>query len=500
MVGLSILSGAHLPLAQKVVAGAARRRRRRRAAGRGRQHPDARPRRACRSSASRRRLPDRHAGSTRSSSCVRGSAWSGEHDERPPVDLGSRASRSSRSTARRTWSERRREAIGEPGEYPFTRGIHPLMYRKRPWTMRQYSGFGTAAETHERFLYLIEHGQTGLNVAFDLPTQCGLDSDDPMAEGEVGRVGMAVDTLADMEEAFDGIDLNEITVSLTINGAAVADHGHVLRDGAKARLRPRDAARHGPERHPQGVRRPRHLDLPGRAVACAWSATPSSSARANVAEVQPGQRLRLPHPRVAGRRRPRRWPTASPSPAPTSTTCSRAGSTSTTFARGLSFNFDIHGNLWEQVAKFRAGRRLWAQILKEQLRREEPALDAAAHDRRRRRRRPHHRAAREQHRARRLLRPGQRARRGTQTMALCSYDEAYTIPSEQAAQLSLRTMQILMHEIGAVRHGRSRWPAPTSSRRTTNEMEQRIVAIMERARRARAASCRPSPRAACRPR
>ncbi len=112
-------------------------------------------------------------------------------------------------------------AIGEPGEYPFTRGIHPLMYRQRPWTMRQYSGFGTAAETHERFIYLIDRGQTGLNVAFDLPTQCGLDSDDPMAEGEVGRVGMAVDSLVDMEEAFAGIPLNEITVSLTINGSAV---------------------------------------------------------------------------------------------------------------------------------------------------------------------------------------------------------------------------------------------------------------------------------------
>ena len=110
--------------------------------------------------------------------------------------------------------------IGVAGQYPFTRGIHPLMYRKRPWTMRQYSGFGTAAETHERFLYLIRHGQTGLNVAFDLPTQCGYDSDHPMAEGEVGRVGMAVDSLADMEQAFEGIDLNKITVSLTINGAA----------------------------------------------------------------------------------------------------------------------------------------------------------------------------------------------------------------------------------------------------------------------------------------
>ncbi|NLZ42022.1 MAG: methylmalonyl-CoA mutase, partial [Comamonadaceae bacterium] len=110
--------------------------------------------------------------------------------------------------------------LGRPGEYPFTRGIHPLMYRKQPWTMRQYTGFGNAADTNARFKYLIANGQTGLNVAFDLPTQCGLDSDDAQAEGEVGRVGMAVDTLRDFEIAFDGIDLDRITVSLTINGAA----------------------------------------------------------------------------------------------------------------------------------------------------------------------------------------------------------------------------------------------------------------------------------------
>ncbi|MCC7150695.1 MAG: methylmalonyl-CoA mutase, partial [Rubrivivax sp.] len=110
--------------------------------------------------------------------------------------------------------------LGLPGEYPFTRGIHPLMYRKQPFTMRQYTGFGNAADTNGRFKFLIANGQTGLNVAFDLSTQCGLDSDDPMAEGEVGRVGMAVDTLRDFEIAFEGIDLDKITVSMTINGSA----------------------------------------------------------------------------------------------------------------------------------------------------------------------------------------------------------------------------------------------------------------------------------------
>ena len=106
--------------------------------------------------------------------------------------------------------------IGRPGEYPYTRGIHKHMYRERVWTMRQYVGFGTPAETNARFKYLMAHGQDALNVAFDLPTQLGLDSDDPKAEGEVGRVGMAIDTLADMEDAFAGIPLDRVSVSLTI--------------------------------------------------------------------------------------------------------------------------------------------------------------------------------------------------------------------------------------------------------------------------------------------
>src|ERR1044071_82292 len=110
--------------------------------------------------------------------------------------------------------------IGQPGEYPYTRGIHKAMYRARVWTMRQYIGFGTPAETNARFKYLMAHGQDALNVAFDLPTQLGLDSDDARADGEVGRVGMAIDTLADMEAAFPGIPLDRVSVSLTINGMA----------------------------------------------------------------------------------------------------------------------------------------------------------------------------------------------------------------------------------------------------------------------------------------
>ena len=173
------------------------------------------------------------------------------------------------------------------------------MYRKRPWTMRQYSGFGTAAETHERFLYLIKHGQTGLNVAFDLPTQCGLDSDDPMAEGEVGRVGMAVDTLADMEEAFDDIDLNKITVSLTINGAAAPIMAMYF---AMARKRGFELATL------RGTAQNDILkEFIGRGT---WIFPVEPSIRlvgdtiefcaAQRAAIQRGERLRLPHPRVGG--------------------------------------------------------------------------------------------------------------------------------------------------------------------------------------------------------
>ncbi|MGB4434616.1 MAG: methylmalonyl-CoA mutase family protein, partial [Defluviitoga tunisiensis] len=113
------------------------------------------------------------------------------------------------------------EDIGFPGEYPFTRGVQPTMYRGKLWTMRQYAGFGTAEESNERYKYLLEQGQTGLSIAFDLPTQIGYDSDDPIAEGEVGKVGVAVDSLMDMEILFDGIPLDEVSVSMTINSTAI---------------------------------------------------------------------------------------------------------------------------------------------------------------------------------------------------------------------------------------------------------------------------------------
>jgi len=367
------------------------------------------------------------------------------------------------------------ESIGAPGEYPYTRGIHPGMYRARAWTMRQYSGFGTAAETHERFLYLIKHGQTGLNVAFDLPTQCGLDSDDPMARGEVGRVGMAVDTLADMEEAFAGIDLNKITVSLTINGSAVPIMAMYF---AMARKQGYDLAT---------LRGTAQNDILKEFIGRGTWIFPVEPSMRLVGDTIEYCAHNVPrysavsicgyHIRESGANPAQEMAYGLAIASAYIDHVLKRGLDIDSFARGLSFNFDIHGNLWEQVSKFRAGRRLWAKILKEKY--------GATHPRSMQLRmiaggggggltiqQPENNIVRGAYYALAS------ALSGTQTMALCSYDEAYTIPSEHAARLSLRTMQILMHEIGLCD---TVDPLAGSYfiESTTNEMEKEIVTIME---------------------
>jgi methylmalonyl-CoA mutase N-terminal domain/subunit len=367
------------------------------------------------------------------------------------------------------------EGVGEPGDFPYTRGIHPLMYRKRPWTMRQYSGFGTAAETHERFLWLIENGQTGLNVAFDLPTQCGLDSDHPMARGEIGRVGMAVDSLRDVEEAFEGIDLNAITVSLTINGAAAPIMAMYF---AMARKRGYDLA---------SLRGTAQNDILKEFIGRGTWIYP----------VEPSVRLVGDTMEFCARHAPKYSPVSvcgyhvresGANPAQEmgiglAIACAyvehvRArGLDVDAFAPGISFNFDIHGNLWEQVAKFRAGRRLWAKLMRERYgarnpRSQQLRMIAGGGGGGLTIQQPENNIVRAAYYALAS------ALSGTQTMALCSHDEAYTIPSEHAARLSLRTMQVLMHEIGAcdtVDPLAGSWFVET----TTNEMEQRIQAVLD---------------------
>ncbi len=335
--------------------------------------------------------------------------------------------------------------IGRPGEFPFTRGIHPLMYRSRPFTMRQYAGFGSPQATNERFKFLIEHGQTALNVAFDLPTQMGLDSSDPLAEGEVGRVGMAVDTLADMEVAFDRIPIDRISVSLTVNAVAAPIMAMYFAVAEK----------HGvPLAQVRGTAQNDILkEYIGRG---AW-----------VLPVEPAVKLIGDTIEFCARHAPKYYPVSVCGYHIRESGCNPVqeiayaysiareyirrglarGLAVDDFAGRISFNFDIFGNFFEQIAKFRAARRLWAKITTDEF---------AAKDARTAKMKmiaggggggltieqPENNIVRGAYYA--LI----SALSGTQTMALCSYDEAYTIPTEKAALISLRTMQILIEEMG----------------------------------------------------
>jgi len=335
--------------------------------------------------------------------------------------------------------------IGKPGEYPFTRGIHPEMYRKRPWTMRQYSGFGSAADTNQRFKYLIEQGNTGLNVAFDLPTQVGLDSDDPMAAGEVGRVGMAVDTLADMEEAFEGIDLEKITVSLTINGAAITLMAMYF---ALAEKRGYDLT---------GLRGTAQNDILKEFVGRGTWVFPVEPSVRLVGDTITWCAEHMPkyspvsvcgyHIRESGADPVQEMAYGFAIARAYIDHVLARGMTIDEFAPRLSFNFDIHGNFFEQIAKFRAGRRLWARMIKEDYGAQNPRsmllrMIAGGGGGGLTIQQPENNIVRGAYYA--LI----SALSGTQTMALCSYDEAYTIPTEKAARISLRTMQILQEEMG----------------------------------------------------
>ena len=337
------------------------------------------------------------------------------------------------------------EKIGHPGEYPFTRGIHPRMYRKRPWTMRQYSGFGTPKETNERFLWLLEQGQTALNVAFDLPTQLGLDSDDPFAEEEVGRVGMAIDTLEDLEEAFVDIPIAKISTALTINPVASVLLAMYLVVAEKQGI-PWDQIR--------GTTQNDILkEYIGRGT---WIFPVEPSIRMigdmvefcsqNVPKFNPFSVCGY-HIRESGATPIQEMAYAFEIAITYIQEVLGRGLKIDDFAGRIAFNFDIHGNIWEQVAKFRAGRRLWAKIVKERFGAQNPRsmtlrMIAGGGGGGLSVQQPENNIVRGAYYA--LI----SALSGTQTMALCSYDEAYTIPSKKAALISLRTMQILADEMG----------------------------------------------------
>ncbi len=366
--------------------------------------------------------------------------------------------------------------LSSPGEYPFTRGIHPLGYRSREWTTRQYTGFGSPSETNERFRLMISHGQTGLNVAFDLPTQMGLDSDDPLAEGEVGRVGMAVDSLRDFEIAFQSIPLDRIGVGLTINAVASIMLAMFQAMAEKFGF-PKDRISATPQNDIL-------KEMVGRG---AW-----------IFPVKPAVRLIGDTIEYSMKELPRTNPVSVCGYHIRESGCSpvqeiayafqiantyidevlKRGYPIDDFVRGFTFNLNVFGNLWEQVAKFRAARKLWAKTLKERY---------GAKDNRSLLLRGLFggggygmtKAQPENNIIRGAYYALAAALGGAQTTALCCFDEAFTIPTPKATLLSLRTFQILMEEIG-LRDTVDPLAGSYFIETLTKQMEAKIVEEMER--------------------
>ncbi len=366
--------------------------------------------------------------------------------------------------------------LAPPGEYPFTRGIHPLGYRSREWTTRQYTGFGTPKETNERFKLMISHGQTGLNVAFDLPTQMGLDSDDPSAEGEVGRVGMAVDSLRDFEVAFQGIPLDRIGAGLTINAVASIMLAMFQATAEKSGFK-KDRVSATPQNDIL-------KEMIGRG---AW-----------IFPVKPAVRLIGDTIEYSMKELPRTNPVSVCGYHIRESGCSpvqeiayafqiantyieevlKRGHHIDDFVRGFTFNLNVFGNLWEQVAKFRAARKLWAINLKERY---------GAKDNRSLLLRGIFggggygmtKAQPETNIIRGAYYALAAALGGAQTTALCSFDEAYTIPTPRAALLSLRTFQILMEEIG-MRDTVDPLAGSYFIETLTKQMEEKIIEEMKK--------------------
>ena len=337
------------------------------------------------------------------------------------------------------------ESVGYPGEYPFTRGIQPTMYRGRLWTMRQYAGFASAEESNKRYRYLLEQGQTGLSIAFDLPTQIGYDSDHPLAQGEVGKVGVAIDSLADLEVLFQEIPLDKVSTSMTINSTAPILLSMYLVLAQK-----------------QGV------DLAKLDGTIQNDILKEYIARGTyIFPPRPSMRLITDVFKYCGENVPR-WNTISISGyhiREAGSTASQelaftladgiayvqaaidAGLNVDKFAGRLSFFFASHNNLFEEVAKFRAARRLWARVMKERFGAQEPrswmlrfhtqtggsTLTAQQPDNN-------------------VVRTAMQALAavlgGTQSLHTNSRDEAYATPSEEAVTIALRTQQLLAYENG----------------------------------------------------
>ncbi len=338
------------------------------------------------------------------------------------------------------------DAIGYPGEFPYTRGVQPNMYRGRIWTMRQYAGYATAAATNERYRYLLENGQTGLSVAFDLPTQIGYDSDHPLAEGEVGKVGVPICSLADMETLFDGIPLDKVSTSMTINATAAVLLCLYIAAGKK-----------------QGVSADQlsgtlQNDILKEYIARGTYAYPPRPSMRLVVDVFRYCAENVPrwntisisgyHMREAGATASQELAFTFANAIAYVQAAVDAGLPVDDFAPRLSFFFVAQNNLFEEVAKFRAARRLWANIMRDRFGAKDPRSMML---------RFHTQTAgvtlTAQQPDNNVIRSTVQALAavlgGTQSLHVNSRDEALSLPTEESAQLSLRTQQILAHESGA---------------------------------------------------
>jgi methylmalonyl-CoA mutase, N-terminal domain len=365
--------------------------------------------------------------------------------------------------------------LGDPGAFPFTRGVQPTMYRGRLWTMRQYAGFGTAAETNRRFRLLLEAGQTGLSVAFDLPTQMGIDSDDPRAAGEVGRVGVAIDTVDDMHVLLDGIPLDRVSTSMTINATASTLLAMYLVAAEE-----------------RGVDRKKisgtiQNDILKEYIARGTYIYPPEPSLALIAEVFRFCADEVPnwnpisisgyHIREAGATAVQELAFTFANAMEYVARAVDAGLPIDRFAPRLSFFFAAHNDLFEEVAKFRAARRLYARLMRERF----SANDASA------RLRFHTQTGgvtlQAQQPLNNVVRVAIQALAavlgGTQSLHTNGYDEALALPTEQAATLALRTQQVIAYESGAALTADPLGGSYYVEHLTT-ELENRALALLER--------------------
>ena len=337
------------------------------------------------------------------------------------------------------------DGVGFPGEYPYTRGVQPNMYRGRVWTMRQYSGYATAADTNRRYRYLLEQGQTGLSVAFDLPTQIGYDSDAPQSRGEVGKVGVPICSLADMETLFDGIPLDQVSTSMTINATA-----SVLLCLYVAAAKRQGVA-------PEQLSGTLQNDILKEYIARGTYAYPPRPSMRLVVDVFNYCADNIPrwntisisgyHMREAGATAVQELAFTFANAIAYVQAAVDAGLDVDAFAPRLSFFFVAQNNLLEEVAKYRAARRMWATIMKERFGAQDPRSMML---------RFHTQTAgvtlTAQQPDNNVIRSTVQALAailgGTQSLHVNSRDEALGLPTEESAQLSLRTQQIIAHESG----------------------------------------------------